>query len=280
MNIMIALIPAISWGLQPLFAKWLGGRLSNQILGVGMGAMIVGSGVYLSISPEKISFGSFMLSLLSGLFFLIGQLGQLRALKMIGVTQMMLISVASQLIISDLSQLIFNGFNGVSGLILVLVSILMMGAIFILAFKDLKSTRNKFLQALVIILFSSISFNLYFSISNVINTGNFSFYFPQMVGVFISAIVYVLLTNPKSFVQKKSWYNVIIGLLISVSTIGYLFLDKLYDQKINYLISAVAVVTTMMGGMIVFHEVEQRRLKYFLLSGGLFALGSILLSLY
>lgn len=279
MNMMIALIPALSWGLQPLFAKWLGGRLSNQILGVGMGAMIVGSGVYLSISPEKISFGTFVLSLLSGLFFLVGQLGQLRALKMIGVTRMMLISVASQLIIANVIRLIVSGLNGASGLILIFVSILMIGAILILAFKEQKLPKNKFMQALVILIFSSISFNVYFSINNVINTGNFSFYFPQMVGVFLGAIIYALLTNRESFVQKKSWFNLIIGLLISLSVFGYLVSDTFYNEKINYLISAGAVVIAMLGGIIVFHETERKKLKYFILSGSLIVLGSILLSL-
>lgn len=53
MNILIALIPAIGWGIQPLILKKIGGRPTNEILGTGIGTLIVGLFVYFSFPINR-----------------------------------------------------------------------------------------------------------------------------------------------------------------------------------------------------------------------------------
>lgn len=46
MGILLALIPAIGWGMQPLIARKVGGSPANQIFGTGLGALIIGIFIY------------------------------------------------------------------------------------------------------------------------------------------------------------------------------------------------------------------------------------------
>lgn len=55
MGLLVALIPALGWGIQPLILAKLGGKPTNQILGTGIGALIVGLIVQLGFSPTSIS---------------------------------------------------------------------------------------------------------------------------------------------------------------------------------------------------------------------------------
>jgi len=74
-NILIALIPALGWGLNPLLISKLGGKPVNQTLGTGIGALIVGLIVQLAVRPT-VDASTFWLSALSGAFWVLGQIGQ------------------------------------------------------------------------------------------------------------------------------------------------------------------------------------------------------------
>lgn len=98
MGLLIALIPAVGWGIQPLILKKIGGRPTNEILGTGIGAVLVGLLVQLFASPAGISVTTFLISLLSGAFWVIGQTGQYTSFNLIGVSKTMPISTALQLV--------------------------------------------------------------------------------------------------------------------------------------------------------------------------------------
>ena len=84
MNIIIALLPAIGWGVMPwIVNKVPNSKPANQIFGVGMGATIVGIIVTL-IQHPAISMPVFFLSLLSGALWTIGQIGQFISFTRIG----------------------------------------------------------------------------------------------------------------------------------------------------------------------------------------------------
>lgn len=60
MNIIIALIPAVCWGIFPLIASKTGGGPANQILGTGLGATLVGLIVFAIMHQQlqlPLSFG-------------------------------------------------------------------------------------------------------------------------------------------------------------------------------------------------------------------------------
>lgn len=119
MNILIALIPAIGWGIQPLILKKIGGRPVNEILGTGIGTLLVGLVVYFFFTDQSLSLGTFMLAMASGAFWVIGQTGQYMAFNLLGVSRTMPISTGLQLVGTSLiGMLLFNEWAGTTSRII------------------------------------------------------------------------------------------------------------------------------------------------------------------
>ncbi len=97
MNILIALIPAIGWGIQPMIISKMGGRETNQILGTGLGALLVG--LVTLLLTNMVTGAAFWMSLLSGAFWVIGQTGQYISFNRIGVSKTMPLSTGFQLLV-------------------------------------------------------------------------------------------------------------------------------------------------------------------------------------
>ena len=124
MNILIALIPAIGWGIQPLILKKIGGRPTNEILGTGIGTLIVGLFVYFFFSDQSLSISTFLIALMSGAFWVIGQTGQYTAFNLLGVSRTMPISTGLQLIGTSLiGVFLFGEWPGTTARIIGFVAI-------------------------------------------------------------------------------------------------------------------------------------------------------------
>lgn len=105
MNILIALIPALGWGIFPLIAgKIKNGQPANELMGLGTGALIVGI-----IHPTNSNLTIFSLSLISGIFWTIGQSGQFISMRNIGISKTMPLSTGLQLIGNTLIGAIIFG---------------------------------------------------------------------------------------------------------------------------------------------------------------------------
>lgn len=127
MGLLIALIPAVGWGIQPLILKKIGGRPTNEILGTGIGAVLVGLLVQLFASPAGISVTTFLISLLSGAFWVIGQTGQYTSFNLIGVSKTMPISTALQLVGTSLIGVFaFGEWSGSMGKIIGAAAIILL----------------------------------------------------------------------------------------------------------------------------------------------------------
>ena len=80
MNYLLALIPAIGWGIMPLITGKIGGSTINQIFGIGAGATIVGLVAFIIGHPTVTTTG-FWFSVLCGALWTIGQIGQFVSFK-------------------------------------------------------------------------------------------------------------------------------------------------------------------------------------------------------
>lgn len=119
MNIITALLPAIGWGVIPLIvSKVKNSQPTNQILGVGIGATIVGIIVTISQRPAM-SLPIFLLSMLSGAFWALSQTGQFVSFTKMGVSKTMPISTGLQLIGNTIiGALIFGEWSNINEYVL------------------------------------------------------------------------------------------------------------------------------------------------------------------
>ncbi len=57
----------------------------------------------------------------------------------------------------------------------------------------------------------------------LVDASGLSIFFPQMIGVFLGAVIYVIFRKPTAFSEDKSWKATIVGAIFSVSALAYIF---------------------------------------------------------
>lgn len=102
MDLFLALLPALFWGSIVLFNVKLGGGPYSQTLGTTIGALIVSIVIYLFVQPA-LSMRIFIVGIVSGLFWSLGQSNQLKSIQLMGVSKTMPISTGMQLVSTSCS---------------------------------------------------------------------------------------------------------------------------------------------------------------------------------
>lgn len=273
------MIPALGWGIQPLILAKLGGKPTNQILGTGIGALIVGLIVQLGFSPTSISLPVFLISLASGAFWVIGQTGQYRALETLGVSKTMPITTGLQLVGTSLISVIaFGEWPGIVNKLIGLVAIILLiiGAA-LTSINDDKSASQSTRQGILILLSTSIGYWIYSALPRIVDASGLAIFFPQMLGVFIGALIYVLIKSPGAITKKKSWQTSIIGLTFSISALAYIFSAQANGVATAFIITQLNVVVATIGGLVILKEKKtSHELKNTIFGLFLIVLGSVI----
>ena len=102
MGFLLALIPAIAWGSIGLVSGKLGGNAYQQTLGMTFGALVFGIGTLIVMRPV-LDTKIWLLGIVSGLFWALGQGQQFQSMKYMGVSMTMPISTGMQLVATTLA---------------------------------------------------------------------------------------------------------------------------------------------------------------------------------
>ena len=108
MNLLIALLPALLWGVLPLAISKVGGRPIHQIIGTTTGTLLVAIVVYLIVQPD-ITTANFWWCFLSGAMWAGAQMLQYRSFELIGVSGGLPISTGMQLTANSIVGALFLG---------------------------------------------------------------------------------------------------------------------------------------------------------------------------
>ncbi|VDG23508.1 GRP family sugar transporter [Lactiplantibacillus mudanjiangensis] len=279
MNILIALIPAIGWGLNPLLLSKIGGKPVNQTLGTGLGALLVGIIVKVMFQPSVAS-GVFWLSAVSGACWVIGQIGQYTSYAKMGVSTTMPISTGLQLIgTSVIGVLMFGEWSGgVAKLIGFAAIILMIIGVAFTAVTDSSESRAGLMSGLTVLVPTTIGYWAYSALPKAVSASSLSIFFPQMLGIFVGAILYVLLSgHAHAFKESTSWLNIAAGAVFGVSALAYIFSAKANGVATAYMITQLSVVISTLGGMLVLGEVKSHReFRLTMMGLALIVIGSVM----
>ena len=261
MNIIIALIPALGWGLNPLLISKLGGKPVNQTLGTGIGALIVGLIVQLAVRPT-VDAQTFWLSALSGAFWVLGQIGQYTSYSRMGVSTTMPISTGLQLVgTSVIGVLMFGEWAGDGAKIVGFAAIvLMIIGVALTAVTDSPDGRNGLMSGLIILVPTTIGYWVYSALPKAVSASGTAIFFPQMFGMFLAAVIYALVSGRgQAFKERTSWLNAFAGLIFGVSALAYIFSAEANGVATAYVITQVSVVISTLGGLLVLHETKSSR---------------------
>ncbi|OIK97521.1 glucose transporter [Oenococcus oeni] len=310
MGILIALIPAITWGSTGLVNTKMGGSAAQQTLGMTFGALIFGLAVMLFyVIPNHISldYRIWIVGLFSGIFWAVGTAGQFVAYKDMGVSSAFPLSTAGQIVSNAImAAAVLGEWTTIQMWIFgaIAITLVTTGALLTSArSKASKSTSTQrpaaYSHGFIALLLSTIGYMLYFVFPNsmfkvgfiskaVHEANNGASYMtaiigPQAIGQVIGAfiiVIFVFHESEKMF-QKATWRNILTGLNWGVGNL-FMFIstaNPAIGQATATTLSQMGVIVGTFGGIYLLHEKKTRdQMVKIVIGSVLVVVGGVLIS--
>ena len=275
MDILLALVPALMWGMMPLIATHFGGTQHRQTLGVTLGALVLAIIVFLVKQPVMTSY-IFWIGIASGICWAIGQINQFAAIHRLGVSKAMPLSTSMQLIFTALLGVLVLGewsssyARIIGGIALLLI---VLGAI-ATSFKDKTAvsetageSTSDMLTGVIRLLISTAGYVAYVLIprlGHVEGDGVWGLLLPQAIGMVGGALIMSLAHKPLS---RDTALNVIPGLVWAVGNVTMMLAVARIGTAIGFSLSQANLAIATLGGIFILKESKTSRELVFSLVG-------------
>lgn len=292
MDIFIALIPALCWGNIGLVSGIMGGSPKEQTIGMTWGAFILSVCLTLLFRNNYLAHCTaelWITGLLMGFFWCAGQFLQFTTLKAIGISKGYPLSTGGQLILNAISgAFIFSEWK--TGMQLsfgcTAVVLLTSGAA-LTAFKEKSKISESSSSSTVsenwkigipALIFSTIFYCLYTTISTWRCLDTKALLLPQSVGMVTGALIFGL---RRGSITKHTFRNMFTGVLFSVGNFFLLISISRIGLAISFSLSQVGVILSTFGAIFILKESKTKKELCFVIIGillilsGAFLLGMI-----
>ena len=265
MSYLFLFIPAIGWGLMPMFVA--GVKKSNiyhQILGTVLGAFIFGA-VMTLIKRPTFDGTTFMLAMLAGAAWVIGQVGQYYSYSKVGVSETMPISTGLQLIgVPLVGVLIFSEWastqSKIFGFLGILALIIGVACTSLTDKGTAEGGKKNQTTTMIVLVLTTLGYITSSSIPKALKGDNTMIFFGETIGMLITTVIYLLATKKIDVVKEKESYQVIpAGLIYAVAALAYIVSVKMNGVNLAFVMSQLCVVISTLGGIIFLHEQKTKK---------------------
>lgn len=278
----IASLPILGWGFMPIIANLRKSSPVEQLLGTAVFAFIFSIIISLVMKPE-ITLFSFTVSLISGVFWSIGQLFQFKAIQLSSVSKIMPLSNGSQLIfISFTSVILFREWTSSKMYIIGTVSIIVIViGILCTNYQQTKSVESEKYHSYGWTLLSSLFLMLYVLTNQFFSIEGYQIILPQSVGMLIASSVIYICYFEGEFSFSNLSYNLLTGFFWSIANLGMFLTTIQLGVATSFSISQSCVIVATLGGIFFFKEKKTQKewlsilLGIVLIMGGVFSLGTL-----
>lgn len=287
MDILLALVPALMWGMMPLIATHFGGTQHRQTLGVTLGALVLAIIIFLVKQPVMTSY-IFWIGIASGVCWAIGQINQFAAIHRLGVSKAMPLSTSMQLIFSALLGVLVLGEWGssyariIGGIALLLI---VLGAV-ATSYKDkTKATEDSssdMVSGIIRLLISTAGYVAYVLIPSLVaqiytlpTIDVWALLLPQAIGMVGGALIMSLAHKPLS---RDTALNVIPGLVWAIGNVTMMLAVSRIGVAIGFSLSQANLAIATLGGIFILKESKtSRELMLSLVGVALVIVGAIMI---
>ncbi|MFD1484713.1 GRP family sugar transporter [Lacticaseibacillus baoqingensis] len=255
MAIIIALIPAIAWGSIGLVSGKLGGNAYQQTLGMTLGALVFGIGTWLFMHPV-LDTKVWLLGILSGLFWALGQSQQFQAMKYIGVSMTVPMSTGMQLVANTLAgALLFSEWKTGKDVSMGLLALVLLVVGATLTSRKEKSTdasaATSYAKGIRTLLISTAGYAGYTIVVNAGHLDATAVVLPQSVGMVIGAILFSI--GHDAF-NRETGKNIITGLIWGTGNVFMLLAMSSVGLAIAFSMSQMGIVISTFGSIFLLGE--------------------------
>ncbi|GBG97489.1 GRP family sugar transporter [Lactococcus termiticola] len=287
-GILFGLVPMIAWGSIGFVANKIGGDAKQQTLGMTLGAFVFALIVFLIRQPH-LSWPIFLIGLVGGFIWAIGQSGQFHAMKYMGVSIAAPLSSGSQLVLGSLIGVFaFHEWTKSIQFTLGFIALIALVIGFYFSAKqdpenNMVTEERHYTKGLIALTYSTIGYVAYVILFNNLSDLWFHVKFdtltiilPMSIGMMIGAYA---LAGFKVKIEKVVFKNLFVGLMWGVGNIFMLLTAATAGNAIAFSFSQLGVIISTLGGIFFLGEKKtSKEIRYITIGTLLFILGAILLT--
>lgn len=268
-RILLALLAAVCWGSIVLISNKLGGDAYSQTLGTTVGALIFSMAVYFFSAPA-LSLPVFIVGMISGFLWTIGQRNQFGAVQYLGVSKTVPLSTGMQLVATTLfGVLIFKEWSdkttivvGTIAIVLIIIGVIM--TTIKDRHKEDEENKQETKRGLLVLLLSTAGYLGYVIIIRWYEVDGWSAILPQAVGMIIGGLLLTFHHNP---FNKYAIRNIITGLIWATGNLGLLLSLPLIGVATSFSLSQTGIIISTLGGIFLLGEKKSKRQIIFVVAG-------------
>ncbi|WP_110927858.1 GRP family sugar transporter [Bacillus massiliglaciei] len=278
-GILYALFPALAWGSLVLVSEKLGGSPYSQTLGISAGALLFAV-VMFFINPPELTAFVWLIGIISGIGWALGQANQFKSIKYLGVSKTVPISTGLQLLgTTAFGVLVFKEWTDSVTIIVGLLAVasIITGVLLTNAGKgkDGENETKNPKKGFAVLLLSTAGFVLYVIIVRWFDIDGWSAILPQAAGMTICSIVMGLRHSP---FNKYTFRNLLAGVMWASGNIGLLLANPRVGVAVAFALSQTGIIISTLGGIFFLGEKKSKKQIIFISIGCAFViLGGILL---
>lgn len=261
MDWLIAFIPVLSFGLIPVIGTLIGGKPTEQSMGIALGGFVFSLAVLLFRHPE-ITPHIFLIGFLSGVFWSVGSIGQFLGINYLGVSRATPVLNGGQIIGTSLLGVMLGDWAFATAKLYGFIALaLIIGGIVLTSYKqqDNSGTKPRWKKGLLINLVAVLGFTAYVGILKYYKIDGWSSIFPQSIGQIAAISIASILLFKASPFTKPSFKNSVIGVIWGVGNIALLLSQVKLGLATAYPISQAAVIVSVFGGVFINKERKNRK---------------------
>lgn len=280
MDLLIALIPALFWGILPVLVARTGGTPNEQIIGTTLGTLLVAAALYMLFHPA-IDRTTMLFGAASGACWAFGQFNAYRAYREIGVSRAMPISTGLQLLGTTLVGVLALGEwptthqRVLGGLA---VAIIILGT-WLTTHEDNPETGGDMRAGIGMLLLATVGYVGYSWFPRVHDLNGWSAFLPQACGMFAIALLLSLLSGQKNPFTPGAIHNIGAGFVFAIGALAYLVAAERNGVATAFALSQMNVILATLGGIYVVGEKKTaNEMRYIMAGLVLVVIGGIMIA--
>lgn len=258
---LIAFIPIVSFGLIPVIGTLIGGKPTEQSMGIALGGFVFSLIILLLRRPD-ITLHIFIIGFLSGVFWSIGSVGQFMGINALGVSRATPMLNGGQIIGTSIMGVMLGDWASAEAKTYGFIALfLIIVGIFFTSYKQQNDNKvhTQWTRGIIINLIAVLGFTAYVGILKYYRLDGWSSIFPQSVGQITAIYMIGLLYFKSQSFTKYSLRNIVIGVIWGVGNIALLLSQVSLGLAIAYPVSQAAVIVSVFGGVLINKERKTRK---------------------
>ena len=265
MRYLFLFLPAIGWGLMPMFVA--GVKKSNiyhQIVGSVLGAFIFGAVVTL-IKRPAFNTTTFLLAMMAGAAWVIGQCGQYYSYSKVGVSETMPISTGLQLIgVPLVGVLIFGEWASTQaklfGFIGILALIIGVACTSLTDKGTAEGNKKNQTTTMIVLVLTTLGYIISSSIPKALKGDGVMIFLGETIGMMIATLIYLIGSKQIKVLKEKQSYQVIpAGIIYAIAALSYIISVQMNGVNLAFVMSQLCVVISTLGGVVFLHEQKTKK---------------------